>query len=124
MYGMELILDLNGCDVTRFNRKHIKWFCQQLCTLIDMKPEDLYFWDDYHVPLAERQTNPRTKGTTAIQFILTSNITIHTLDLLGAVFINIFSCKNFDTKVAEDFSVEFFRAGGHKSTIIERGNIS
>lgn len=122
-YGVELVLDLNGCDAAKFNRKDIKSFCSQLCGLIGMKPEDLHFWDDYHIPLAKRQTNPKTKGTTAIQFILTSNITIHTLDILGAVFINIFSCKEYDTKLAEDFSVNFFRARWHKSTIIERGNI-
>ena len=66
-------------------------------------------------------TDPKTKGTTAIQFILTSNITIHTLDILAVVFINIFSCKTYNTKLAEDFSIRFFGAGKHKSTIIERG---
>jgi len=86
-----------------------------------MKAEALYFWDDFRVPEEKRQTNPKTKGTTAIQFILTSNITIHTLDLLGTVFLNIFSCKDFDTKSAEEFTVRFFGATEYKSTIIQRG---
>ncbi len=120
-YGIELILDMNGCNVTKFNRRDIQSYCLQLCELIDIKPEDLYFWDDYRLPKWKRQTNPKTKGTTAIQFILTSNITIHTLDLLGIVFLNIFSCKDYDTKLTEDFSVKFFEAKEYKSTIIERG---
>lgn len=119
-YGKELVLDLSDCNVAKFNRRDIKSFCSQTCELIGMKPEDLYFWDDYRIPLAERQTDPRTKGTTAIQFILTSNITIHTLDLLGAVFINIFSCKEYDTKLAKDFAVKFFGARKYDSLVLER----
>ncbi len=119
-YGLELVLDMNECNVAKFTRKDIKTFCSQLCKLIGMQAEDLYFWDDCHVPLAKRQTNPKTKGTTAVQFILTSNITIHTLDLLGAVFINIFSCEDFDTRLAEEFALQYFSAGKHKALVIER----
>lgn len=61
---------------------------------------ELHFWDDIGVPEDERQTSPHTQGTSAVQFILTSNITIHTLDQLGAVYLNIFSCKPFDANIA------------------------
>ncbi len=40
---------------------------------------------------------------------MTSNVTIHTLDLLKAVYLNIFSCKDFDPKVAAAFSRKFFK---------------
>jgi len=120
-YGTELLLDLASCDTTKFNRKQIKSYFVQLCELIGMNAQAQYFWDDFRVPEAERQTNPKTKGTTAIQFILTSNITIHTLDLLGIAFVDIFSCKDYDTKLAEEFTVKFFGAAEHKSTVIERG---
>lgn len=120
-YGIELILDMGNCNVSKFNRRCIKSYFIQLCKLIDMEAADLYFWDDYRVPQEKRQTNPKTKGTTAIQFILTSNITIHTLDLLKIVFVNIFSCKDYDTKLAEDFTVRFFGARECKATVIERG---
>ena len=123
VYGVELLLDLAECNVSTFNRKHLKTYFIKLCELIDMQRADLYFWDDFRVPLEQRQTNPKTKGTSAIQFILTSNITIHTLDLLGVVFINIFSCKEYDTKAAEDFTVSFFEAGKHESLVIERRNL-
>lgn len=120
-YGTELVLDMCGCDVAKFNRREIKSYFEKLCVLIGMKAEDLYFWDDYHVPKEKRQTNPRTKGTTAIQFILTSNITIHTLDLLGVVFINIFSCEDYDIELAKAFTVGFFGAQECKAIIVERG---
>ena len=120
IYGIELILDMSNCDVSRFNRKDIKSYFSRLCTLIDMSPEDLHFWDDYGLPEEMKQTNPQTKGTTAIQFLLTSNILIHTLDLLEAVFINIFSCKEYDTALAEDFTIGFFKAKRHRSEIVRR----
>ena len=109
-YGEELILDLHGCNVLRFNRIALKEFFGQLCKRIDMVPHDLHFWDDVGVPADECQTEPHAKGTSAVQFILTSTIVVHTLDLLAKVFINIFSCKPFDTAAAEAFCVEFFNA--------------
>ena len=109
-YGRELILDLHGCDTSRFNRDDLTRFFQLLCKRIDMKPEALYFWDDVGVPPAERQTELHTKGTSAVQFILTSTIVVHTLDLTGKVFVNIFSCKTFDSADIESFCVEFFKA--------------
>ena len=73
-----------------------------------MKRSKLTWWDDYHVPKAYRQTEPHLKGTSAVQFIMTSNITIHTLDLLSHVYLNIFSCKDFDARKAAEFSRKFF----------------
>jgi len=40
---------------------------------------------------------------------------------LGLVFVNIFSCKEFDPKQAEEFTVRYFGAAEYKSTVIERG---
>ena len=76
--------------------------------MIDMERCELFWWDDYGLPVEEQQTEPHLKGTSAVQFIMTSNITIHTLDLMGNVYLNIFSCKDFDTKKAKNFSRKFF----------------
>jgi S-adenosylmethionine/arginine decarboxylase-like enzyme len=81
---------------------------------------DLHFWDDYGVPKEERQTSPHTKGTSAVQFILTSTIVIHTLDVMKAVYINIFSCKPFDKKIAIKITREWFGAMKCKTHFIER----
>ena len=119
-YGVELILDLHGCDASKFTRKSIQQYFEQLCDLIDMQREELFFWDDVNVPEEERQTSPHTQGTSAVQFILTSSIVIHALDQLEAVYINIFSCKAYDPKVAENFSVEWFRARDHSARFFNR----
>lgn len=119
-YGYELILDLHGCNSEAFNRGSIEEYFKQLCEKIKMTRCDLHFWDDLGVLPEEQQTSPHTKGTSAVQFILTSTIVIHTLDLVGAVYINIFSCNEFDKDIAQEFSVEWFKADEVHSHFIER----
>jgi len=119
-YGYELIMDLHGCDVSKFNRTRLDGYFEKICKAIDMQKCERYWWDDVGMPEEERQTSPHTKGTSAIQFILTSTIVVHTLDLLKAVYVNIFSCKEFDEKVAEEITKEWFGAKECRSHFIER----
>ncbi|MCH8886937.1 MAG: S-adenosylmethionine decarboxylase, partial [SAR324 cluster bacterium] len=119
-YGYALIIDINQCNTKKFNRKEIESYFTRLCDLIKMQKCVVHFWDDVGVPPEEQQTDPQTKGTSAVCFILTSTITIHTLDLLGKVYVNIFSCKEFDPKAAEEFTREWFEGEISKSTFIER----
>ena len=120
VYGYELILDLQGCDVSRFNRLDIDDFFTELCQLIDMEKCDVHFWDDEGVPDIDKQTSPHTKGTSAVCFILTSSIVVHTLDLLESVFINVFSCKTFTPETALEFAEDWFDARDSEWSFIER----
>ncbi|MHC4539717.1 MAG: S-adenosylmethionine decarboxylase [Planctomycetota bacterium] len=119
-YGFELILDLHRCDTSTFNRKSLDAYFKKLCKAIDMQKCVRYFWDDVGVAPEEQQTEPHTKGTSAVQFILTSTIVVHTLDLLEAVYVNIFSCKSFDKAVAEQITKEWFGAKECRTHLIER----
>jgi S-adenosylmethionine/arginine decarboxylase-like enzyme len=119
-YGYELILDLHGCDPSTFNRDSIEEFFKKLCKQIDMTQCDLHFWDDVGVAPEEQQTSPHTKGTSAVQFILTSTIVIHTLDLMGAVYVNVFSCKEFDPIIVKQFSLGWFKGKIVNNHFIER----
>ena len=119
-YGFELIIDLHGCDVSMFNRKSLDGYFERLCAAIDMQKCERYFWDDVGLSEEEKQTSPHTKGSSAVQFILTSSIVIHTLDLLEAVYINIFSCKEYDKELALKITKEWFGAKECKSHFIER----
>lgn len=119
-YGYELILDLHGCDVSTFNRSSLQAFFENLCVEIKMTRCELHFWDDVGVPIEEQQTSPHTKGTSAVQFILTSTIVIHTLELLEAAYINIFSCKEFDKGKAEQLTREWFGAKECRARFIDR----
>lgn len=120
-YGKELILDLHDCDIKTFTRKSIKKYFKELCILIDMKRDTLYWWDYSGIPEEEYSAIPaHLRGISAIQFITTSNITIHTLDLLKHVYINIFSCKEFNTLLASEFSEKWFDGKIVQNLKIER----
>ena len=119
-YGKELILDMHGCDVSKFNRKDLKAYFVALCDEIDMERQKLVFWDDEGLPPEECQTNPHTKGTSAVQFIITSNVTIHCLDILRAVYVNIFSCKDFNISAAGELTKKWFGATECSERFIER----
>jgi S-adenosylmethionine/arginine decarboxylase-like enzyme len=108
-YGKELILDLHNCDTSVFNRTDLFRFFKDLCDIIDMEACDLHFWDDIDTPEEEKETEPHLVGTSAVQFIKTSNITVHTLDIMKRVYLNIFTCKDFDPDVATQFCQEFFQ---------------
>ena len=119
-YGAELILDLHHCNPDTFTRSHLDKYFTKLCELIDMEKCEVHFWDDVGVSEEERQTSPLTKGTSAVCFILTSTIVIHTLDELKAVYVNIFSCKDFDPKAATRFTESWFEAEPCEPQFIRR----
>ena len=119
-YGLELILDLHDCDASQFTRSAIEGFFIELCELIDMERCNLYFWDDVGVPEEGRQTDPKTKGTSAVQFILTSTIVIHTLDLVKTAYVNIFSCKDFDADEAAAFTAKWFGSTEWTAEVVTR----
>jgi len=108
-YGKELILDLHDCDAKLFNRKNITQYLVQLCKEIDMKRETLHFWDYVGEEKEYEKAPDHLKGTSAVQFISTSNITIHTLEVLKKVFINVFSYKDFDVTKVVKFSAKYFK---------------
>jgi S-adenosylmethionine/arginine decarboxylase-like enzyme len=107
-YGRELILDMHGCNPEAFTREKIQEFMDVLCEVIDMEQCDLHFWDYEGEPEEYSKAPIHLKGTSAIQFITTSNITIHTLDEMRRVYLNIFTCKYLDGGAAEKVALEFF----------------
>ena len=120
MYGLELIMDLKGCNIDTFTRESIGKYFDELCKLIDMQQGDRHFWDDEGLPPEECQTDPKTYGVSAVQFILTSTVVVHTLTKLGDVYVNIFSCKEFDVTEAQLFTGSWFGAETCHSNTVER----
>ena len=104
-YGKELILDIHDCDPKALNLGTVQKFMSALCRAIDMEPVKLYYWE------AHEHTEPdNVRGMSACQFIRTSSVTIHTLDANCRVYLNIFSCKDFDNHDA--LRVTAFAFGG------------
>ena len=118
-YGKELILDLHNCDISKFDKKGIQNFFDLLCKKIKMEQVKSHWWTTEGLTKEELEI-PHLRGTSAIQFIKTSNVTIHTLELMGCCYINIFSCKNFNVHVAENFAKKYFKATVANSVAVAR----
>ncbi len=111
-YGQELIMDLHGCNPTTYDtREKIEAFFVELCERIGVEAAQLNWWDYAGRPREYAKADPRWKGTSAVQFILTSSIVIHTLDELRCVYLNVFSCDTFDGDEVLEFALQTF--GGH-----------
>lgn len=113
-YGLELIADLKGCDLSGLTRETVGQFLVVLVDHVKMvRYGDPLFWEDV-------SGIPHLHGISAVQFISTSNAVVHALPLLGAVYINLFSCKEFDAKAAVGFCVEYWRAQSEAHTVVVR----
>ena len=109
-FGKELILDLHDCDLVTFTRKSIRNFLKELCDeVLQMEREDLHWWDYKGQPIEYAMAPDHLKGRSCVQFITTSTIVIHTLDTKKKVFINIFSCKDFDVDEVIKFTERWFK---------------
>ncbi len=119
-YGMELVMDLHDCDVTLFSRAGLGAYLERLCDLLGMVREELHFWDYEGQGALRRAAPAHLNGTSAVQFIRTSNVTVHALDDLRRVYINIFSCQEFNVAEAIELTTEYFGAGWCGHRVFER----
>ena len=103
-WGYHLLLDCSGSprELVR-NRLHLYNFVKQLVKDIDMKA--------YGEPVLEHFAthDPDKAGYSLVQLIETSNITGHFVDKNGSIYLDVFSCKPFNTEVAINTVKEFFK---------------
>jgi len=113
-YGLELILDLKGCDLSNLSKERLTQFLIELCDRVRMNRHgDPLYWEDW-------SGVPHLHGISAVQFIETSNIVCHALPLLKAVYLNLFTCKEFDTEDARSFCKSYWGATSDTHTVITR----
>lgn len=102
-WGYHFIVDMADCDHTAItSRENIDNFVKALVHGIAMKA--------YGEPIIEHFAthDPDKAGHSLVQLIETSNISAHFVDKDNSGFIDIFSCKPFDTKVAKDIIQHYF----------------
>jgi len=112
-WGQLTSVDLFDCKKDLTSGDCLKDFAANLCSEIGMKL--------HGEPVIERFGDGAVEGWSLMQFIETSTITVHLDEIGGRVFVDIFSCKNFDGKKAEDFCVGFWRAGRVEGKTVSRG---
>jgi S-adenosylmethionine/arginine decarboxylase-like enzyme len=102
-WGYHAMFDCAACDRDRVtDRNNIYQFIKELVPAIDMVA--------YGEPTIEHfAAHAEDKaGFSFVQMIETSSITGHLVDHNGDAYIDIFSCKTVDVKVAEDMIVKYF----------------
>jgi S-adenosylmethionine/arginine decarboxylase-like enzyme len=63
-------------------------------------------------------------GYTLLQLIETSNISAHFAENLGQAYIDIFSCRAFDNRDAENVCREYFAPGTVVARRLQRGSFA
>jgi S-adenosylmethionine decarboxylase len=104
-WGYHLILDCSGCDESKMkNRDNVYHWISNLVEDIDMEP----IGEPRIEYTAEHDENKA--GFTVVQVIVTSSITAHFIDKLGHIYLDVFSCKEFDQSIIEKSVKNYFDA--------------
>ena len=112
-WGKLLILDAAGCSPKMIGcPKVIDGFARSLVKRIDMVP--------FGNPQVVMFGTGNKKGYTMVQLIETSNITAHFVEENDSMYLDVFSCKDFDPVVVEEAVKEFFDAKYFNSKVILR----
>jgi len=115
IWGKHMVLNLIKCDSYAIRDKDtiLEWG-KTLIKNIDMK--------SYGKPIIERFAldNPESAGYTYLQMIETSNISAHFAEKSNNVFIDIFSCKDYDNHIVIDTCKYFFNFIDCKYIILNR----
>jgi len=100
------------------SEKNIRLFIDNIVSAIDMK--------SYGEPMIAHFAthNADASGYSFCQMIETSNISGHFSDKTGDCYIDIFSCKEYDTDLAIGAIEDFFRPEEVKMRYFERGGAS
>jgi len=105
-WGVASSFDIYNCDAeTIRNADKIQQFVIELCDLIEMKR----FGKTVIVNFGEDE---RVAGYSMVQLIETSLISAHFANLTNAVYLDVFSCKQYDPEIVAEFAQRFF-AGSH-----------
>lgn len=113
-YGLEMVMDLKGCELQGLTKDRLTTFFIDLCTFIDMKRHgEPMYWEDY-------SGIPSLDGISAVQFVETSNIVCHALTIRKAVYLNIFSCKEFNPEDTLEFCKKYWGATSATHTVVVR----
>ena len=115
-WGYHLLLDCKQGDISSITSKeNISNFVKQLVKDIDMVA--------YGDLMIERFAthDPDKAGISFCQMIETSNITGHFVDLNGDFYIDVFSCKSYDTNTVLDLVQKYFSPTNTSTKFIDRG---
>lgn len=90
LFGKHLLIDVEGCNGNLESIEHWKSWFKELLKIIDMKPYGELVIDEFG--------EGDLLGVSAVQLIYTSCITMHTYYKNRGIYLDVFSCKDYDEK--------------------------
>jgi S-adenosylmethionine decarboxylase len=116
MWGKELLVDLYNCnDISRLTDKNkLTELINYLCKEIDIEKMGETHFQEY------TGKDEKLKGWSICQFIRTSSIVFHITDKDKTVYIDLFSCKDFDEESVLKILLEYFEPEKYNETILIR----
>jgi len=100
-WGYHLVANFASCNIEKItNKKNVENFSTALVKAIDMIA--------YGDPQVVNFGTGNKAGFTLVQLIETSNICAHFCNEDGAVYLDVFSCKEFDPEIALRTFCDYF----------------
>ena len=117
-WGYQLILDLGGCNINKITEENTKDMIDSLLKKTKMKALGKPVFKFIHA--TEQSVSHSIDGFSVVQFIITSSITIHTVNSTRSIFIDFFSCKEFNPDDVERIVERFYNPSIIKRRYITR----
>lgn len=115
-YGPHLMLDLNECNPDVLDN------LDACFTLLNELPPKIGMHKITQPYVFRYQGRfPGDEGITGVVIIAESHISLHTYPQKKFVFVDLFSCKEFDTQLAQDYIIAYFQSKAPVVHLIERG---
>ena len=112
-WGKHMIVNAAGCSPNTIRcATNISKFSKELVKRIDMVA--------YGLPQIVMFGTGNKKGYTLVQLIETSNITAHFVEETDDMYLDVFSCKDFDPHVVTGVVAEFFNPYAVETNCFER----
>ena len=115
-FGPHLTLDLNKCNIDKLSDYRF------IFNLLSELPEKIgmtKITQPYVFPY--NGLVPEDSGITGVVIIAESHISIHTFEQKSYVFIDLFSCKDFDVEFAKNYFINAFESEDVEINVIQRG---
>ncbi len=118
-WGVETILDAENCDLQSISSiPNIQSFIDELCEKTKMKKMGNLHYE--RVPKDDYSVLKDIDGLSVCQFILTSSIVIHFCETSKSMYLNFFSCKEYDDKIIPELVKKYFSSTSMKHLVVPR----
>jgi S-adenosylmethionine/arginine decarboxylase-like enzyme len=109
------MLDCGGCDFKSMtNKQHLQNFVKELVIAIDMTAVGDPWIEQTAIGIPDKE------GFSLYQLIVTSNISAHFVDVSRQIYLDVFSCKEFEQEIVKQVVEKYFSPTRIKTNFLHR----